>query len=155
MPNISTLSQSRNIRVFISSTFKDMQEERNHLVNNIFPLLRQEAHKRGCTITEVDLRYDTTQPYMAVKAASGMGKSMLLANWSKTIHSKQECNVARSPCRWKCRSKTSAVRSRSHGLTTAEQRTHSTQTSPCFWHTTPRSRRRFTTCTPPVVATKE
>lgn len=57
MPNISTLSQSRNIRVFISSTFKDMQEERNHLVNNIFPLLRQEAHKRGCTITEVDLRW--------------------------------------------------------------------------------------------------
>lgn len=66
MPNMSTLSQSRNIRVFISSTFKDMQEERNHLVNNIFPLLRQEAHKRGCTITEVDLRWGVTKEEAAL-----------------------------------------------------------------------------------------
>ena len=66
MPNMSTLSQSRNIRVFISSTFKDMQEERSHLVNNIFPLLRQEAHKRGCTITEVDLRWGLTKEEAAL-----------------------------------------------------------------------------------------
>lgn len=43
-----------------------MQEERNHLVNNIFPLLRQEAHKRGCTITEVDLRWGLTKEEAAL-----------------------------------------------------------------------------------------
>lgn len=50
----------RNIRIFISSTFNDMQSERNHLVDNVFPLLRQEAEKRGVTLTEVDLRWGIT-----------------------------------------------------------------------------------------------
>lgn len=58
---MSTIPRSHNIRVFISSTFKDMQKERTHLVNNIFPFLRQDAHKRGCTITEVDLRWGLTK----------------------------------------------------------------------------------------------
>ena len=32
----------KTVRVFISSTFRDMQAERDHLVRFVFPRLRQE-----------------------------------------------------------------------------------------------------------------
>jgi hypothetical protein len=32
----------RTVRVFISSTFKDMQAERDHLVRFVFPRMREE-----------------------------------------------------------------------------------------------------------------
>ena len=36
----------RTVRVFISSTFRDMQAERDHLVRFVFPKLREELLKR-------------------------------------------------------------------------------------------------------------
>jgi len=48
--------QDRQIRVFISSTFRDMQEEREELVKQIFPQLRRLCESRGVTWGEVDLR---------------------------------------------------------------------------------------------------
>ncbi len=51
----------RNIRVFVSSTFEDMQEERDILVKNIFPQLRKMCLERGVGFTEVDLRWGVTQ----------------------------------------------------------------------------------------------
>ena len=33
----------KTVRVFISSTFRDMQAERDHLVRFVFPKLREEA----------------------------------------------------------------------------------------------------------------
>ena len=51
------MNQDRHIRVFISSTFRDMQEERDHLVKFIFPQLRKMCEERGVTWTEVDLRW--------------------------------------------------------------------------------------------------
>ena len=47
----------REIRVFISSTFHDMQEEREELVKQIFPQLRRLCESRGVTWGEVDLRW--------------------------------------------------------------------------------------------------
>jgi tetratricopeptide (TPR) repeat protein len=47
----------REIRVFISSTFRDMQEEREELVKQIFPQLRRLCERRGVTWGEVDLRW--------------------------------------------------------------------------------------------------
>jgi tetratricopeptide (TPR) repeat protein len=47
----------REIRVFISSTFRDMQEEREELVKKIFPQLRRLCESRGVTWGEVDLRW--------------------------------------------------------------------------------------------------
>ena len=41
--------ESREIRVFISSTFRDMQEERDCFVKFIFPQLRQLCESRGVT----------------------------------------------------------------------------------------------------------
>lgn len=47
----------REIRVFISSTFRDMHEEREELVKQIFPQLRRLCESRGVTWGEVDLRW--------------------------------------------------------------------------------------------------
>lgn len=47
----------RVIRVFISSTFKDMEEERNELVKFIFPQLKALCEERHVVWGEVDLRW--------------------------------------------------------------------------------------------------
>ena len=52
-----SVADRREIRVFISSTFRDMQEEREELVKQIFPQLRRLCESRGVTWGEVDLRW--------------------------------------------------------------------------------------------------
>lgn len=54
------LIDNRQIRVFISSTFQDMQEERQYLFNYTFPKLRMIAEKRDVRIVEIDLRWGIT-----------------------------------------------------------------------------------------------
>jgi len=54
-------SATNELRVFISSTFRDLQEEREHLVKRIFPEIRALCGQRGVTFTEVDLRWGITQ----------------------------------------------------------------------------------------------
>ena len=51
----------RSIRVFISSTFRDMQAEREELVKRVFPQLRKLCEERGVGWTEVDLRWGVTE----------------------------------------------------------------------------------------------
>ena len=58
-------SRDRQIRVFISSTFRDMQAERDHLVKFIFPQLRKLCESRGVTWGEVDLRWGVTDEQAA------------------------------------------------------------------------------------------
>jgi hypothetical protein len=53
-------TSERVIRVFISSTFVDMQEERDDLVKRVFPALRDLCESRGVTWGEVDLRWGIT-----------------------------------------------------------------------------------------------
>jgi tetratricopeptide (TPR) repeat protein len=50
----------RKVRVFVSSTFRDMQAERDHLVKFVFPQLRKLCESRGVTWGEVDLRWGIT-----------------------------------------------------------------------------------------------
>lgn len=57
--------QERVIRVFISSTFQDMTEERDELIKRVFPKLREICNKRGVTWGEVDLRWGITDEEMA------------------------------------------------------------------------------------------
>ena len=47
--------RDRQIRVFISSTFRDMMRERDLLVKEVFPELRRKCAKRFVTFTEVEL----------------------------------------------------------------------------------------------------
>ena len=51
----------RVIRVFVSSTFRDMQAERDELVLKIFPQLRRLCEERGVTWGEIDLRWGITE----------------------------------------------------------------------------------------------
>lgn len=51
------LPDQRVIRVFVSSTFRDMQAERDELVLRVFPQLRRLWEERGVTWGEVDLRW--------------------------------------------------------------------------------------------------
>ena len=49
--------KDRVVRVFISSTFRDMQEERNRLVKYTFPERRKRCRERQVEFAEVDLRW--------------------------------------------------------------------------------------------------
>ena len=50
-------SDIRQIRIFISSTFRDMHKERELLIKHVFPELRRMCMERLVTFTEVDLRW--------------------------------------------------------------------------------------------------
>ncbi len=52
---------SEKIRVFISSTFRDMQKERNVIVNSVFPTLRRRFRKKMIDIMEIDLRWGISE----------------------------------------------------------------------------------------------
>lgn len=52
---------NRQIRIFISSTFQDMQEERDFLITKIFPKLQVEAAKRDVSVVPLDLRWGITE----------------------------------------------------------------------------------------------
>lgn len=53
--------ENRNIRIFISSTFKDLQEERDYLVKVTFPKMRRLAQERNVHVTLIDLRWGITE----------------------------------------------------------------------------------------------
>lgn len=55
----------RQIRVFISSTFRDMQAERDELAKRIFPQLRKLCESRGVTFGGLDLRWGITDEQKA------------------------------------------------------------------------------------------
>lgn len=57
--------QSRSVRIFISSTFQDMDAERNLLVEDVFPRLRARYGPKGISISEVDLRWGIPQSLSA------------------------------------------------------------------------------------------
>ena len=56
----TNLIDNRQIRIFISSTFQDMQDERDYLFNNVFPRIRKIAEKRDVRVVEIDLRWAIT-----------------------------------------------------------------------------------------------
>jgi hypothetical protein len=47
----------KTVRVFISSTFRDMHAERDHLVTVVFPELRERLERLGLELYDVDLRW--------------------------------------------------------------------------------------------------
>jgi len=51
------LANWKTVRVFISSTFRDMQAERDHLVRFVFPRLREQLLPRRIHLVDVDLRW--------------------------------------------------------------------------------------------------
>lgn len=59
-PNASAADE-RSVRIFVSSTFRDMQAERDILVKAVFPALRSRMRARGVELFEVDLRWGVTE----------------------------------------------------------------------------------------------
>jgi telomerase protein component 1 len=57
----------RTVRVFISSTFRDMQAERDHLVRFVFPRLREALARRRLHLVDVDLRWGVTSDQNALE----------------------------------------------------------------------------------------
>eukprot|EP01105_Mastigella_eilhardi_P002345 TRINITY_DN1285_c0_g1_i11.p1 TRINITY_DN1285_c0_g1~~TRINITY_DN1285_c0_g1_i11.p1 ORF type:complete len:1040 (+),score=182.05 TRINITY_DN1285_c0_g1_i11:363-3122(+) len=51
----------RVVRVFLSSTFRDMQDERDALVKDTFPKIKEACAKRFIFFSEVDLRWGITE----------------------------------------------------------------------------------------------
>lgn len=51
----------KTVRVFISSTFRDMHAERDHLVTVVFPELRERVERLGLEFYDVDLRWGVPQ----------------------------------------------------------------------------------------------
>jgi len=52
---------NREIRIFISSTFSDMQGEREYLIKKVFPRLQAEAKKNDVAVVPIDLRWGITE----------------------------------------------------------------------------------------------
>lgn len=71
----STRDANRSVRVFISSTFKDMQGERDELLRKTFPALHARFRARGVELLAVDLRWGITQE----QAQSGKTLPTLMA----------------------------------------------------------------------------
>jgi hypothetical protein len=57
--------EQRVVRVFVSSTFRDMHAEREELVKRVFPRLRKLCEARGVVFTDVDLRWGVTDEQKA------------------------------------------------------------------------------------------
>lgn len=49
------------IRIFLSSTFRDMHSERDYLVKYVFPELGERCAKRGLHLVPIDLRWGVTE----------------------------------------------------------------------------------------------
>ena len=47
----------KTVRVFISSTFRDMHAERDHLVKVVLPILREHLEKDHIHLVDIDLRW--------------------------------------------------------------------------------------------------
>ncbi len=62
----------RSVRVFISSTFVDMQAERDHLVRFAFPRLREDLLQRRIHLSDVDLRWGVTSDQNSLEACKGI-----------------------------------------------------------------------------------
>jgi nephrocystin-3 len=52
---------NREIRVFLSSTFRDMDAERDYLLQHVFPEFRRECAERNVGFIEIDLRWGVTE----------------------------------------------------------------------------------------------
>ena len=53
--------ENRQMPIFLSSTFRDMQEERDELIKRIFPQLQALAQERLVTLIPIDLRWGITE----------------------------------------------------------------------------------------------
>ena len=61
LPPPAPQSENRRVRVFVSSTFRDMMEERDDLMTHAWPALRRFCRERQVELVEVDLRWGISE----------------------------------------------------------------------------------------------
>ncbi|GEM_PF-3240628 len=76
----TAITASRDIRVFLSSTFADMQGERDYLVKKNFPAIKRECLRRNVEFTVLDLRWGITEE----EAKSGRVMEICMDEISRT-----------------------------------------------------------------------
>jgi len=59
--NQARLTESRTVRIFVSSTFRDFALERDYMMRHTLPQLRKFGESRGVTVHAVDLRWGLTK----------------------------------------------------------------------------------------------
>jgi telomerase protein component 1 len=79
------MSAWKTVRVFISSTFRDMHAERDHLVKVVFPALRERLEKHRIHLIDIDLRWGVTREQAENDQVLGLcwGKSMSAGRFPK------------------------------------------------------------------------
>jgi hypothetical protein len=84
---------SKVVRVFISSTFRDMHAERDHLVTVVFPELRECCEKLGLEFFDVDLRWGVPEKTVDGETANsweyGFGRFGRVEKGSRTHRNSQ------------------------------------------------------------------
>ncbi|GBL79074.1 Telomerase protein component 1 [Araneus ventricosus] len=70
LPILTKVPKWHTVRIFISSTFKDMHSERDLLIRYVIPELRKRAASVFVKINEVDLRWGITETDCASKRAA-------------------------------------------------------------------------------------
>ena len=63
---------ARTVRVFVSSTFRDMHAERDYLSRIVFPELRSRCRRRGADFVGIDLRWGVTEEEARLHGALGI-----------------------------------------------------------------------------------
>ena len=67
----------RTVSLFVSSTFRDTQLERDILVRRVFPRLRQRLSKHRINLAEIDLRWGVTSEQDSVQVCEEVLKESL------------------------------------------------------------------------------
>ena len=80
IPELSESEKQRVVRVFVSSTFRDMYDEREELTKYVFPELRRRCKERRVEFVDVDLRWGVTEE----QAERGEALPICLAEIHKT-----------------------------------------------------------------------
>ncbi len=60
-PDFKTEINKRKVKIFVSSTFQDLQKERDHLMTQTFPKMSGVARERKVSLIPVDLRWGVTE----------------------------------------------------------------------------------------------
>ena len=58
---------TRTFRVFVSSTFEDLKEERNALQRDVFPVLSKLCQSHGARFQAIDLRWGVREKPVSTK----------------------------------------------------------------------------------------
>jgi hypothetical protein len=81
-------TDDRTIRVFITSTFRDMHAERDVLITVVFPELRERIERLGLEFFDVDLRWDV--PLTGVDGESANSWAYSRTEWKKPVDKKAD-----------------------------------------------------------------